>query len=164
MKKNNLRTENKYQAMETFFWAGSENRTNLKVQLQKLTADSFREQWLLKSQQGFIQDPSVWIIFTKITDVSWDSGLVITFPDGLSAMLSCFSRVWLCVTPWTVAHQAPLSMGFSRQEYWSRLPFPLPEDLPDPGIEPTSLTSPTFAGGSLPLVPPGKTLQIYNRE
>ena len=43
MKKNNLRTENKYQAMETFFWAGSENRTNLKVQLQKLTADSFRE-------------------------------------------------------------------------------------------------------------------------
>ena len=43
MKKNILRTENKYQAMETFFWAGSENRTNLKVQLQKLTADSFRE-------------------------------------------------------------------------------------------------------------------------
>ena len=71
-------------------------------------------------------------------------------------MLSCFSRVWLCVTPWTVAHQAPLSMGFSRQEYWSRLPFPLPEDLPDPGIEPTSRTSPALAGGSLPLTPPGK--------
>ena len=64
-----------------------------------------------------------------------------------AAMLSCFSCVWLCVTPWTVAHQAPLSMEFSRQEYWSRLTFPLPEELPDPGIEPTSLTSPALAGG-----------------
>ena len=43
------------------------------------------------------------------------------------------------MTPWTVAHQAPLSMGFSRQEYWSGLPFPPPEDLPDPGIKPASL-------------------------
>ena len=42
------------------------------------------------------------------------------------------------VSPWTVAHQAPLSIGFSRQEYWSGLPFPSPEDLPDPGIEPGS--------------------------
>ena len=42
------------------------------------------------------------------------------------------------VTPWTVAHQAPLSMGFSRQEYWSGLPFPFPGDLPDPGIKPRS--------------------------
>ena len=62
-------------------------------------------------------------------------------------MLSCFSCVRLCVTPWTVAHQAPLSMAFSRQEYWSSLTFPLPEDLPDPGMEPTSLTSPALAGG-----------------
>ena len=45
------------------------------------------------------------------------------------------SRVWLFATPWT--YQAPLSMGFSRQEYWSRLPFPSPGDLPDPGIEPS---------------------------
>ena len=44
-----------------------------------------------------------------------------------------------CVTPWTVAHQAPLSMGFPRQEYWSVLPFPSPGDLPDPGIEARSL-------------------------
>ena len=48
------------------------------------------------------------------------------------------SHVWLFVTPLTVAHQAPLSMEFSRQEYWSRLSFPSPEDLPHPGIEPTS--------------------------
>ena len=49
-----------------------------------------------------------------------------------------FSRVQLLVTLWTAAHQAPLSMGFSRQEYWSGLPCPPPEDLPDPGIEPGS--------------------------
>ena len=51
-------------------------------------------------------------------------------------MLSCFSRVHLFVTLGTVALQAPLSMGFSRQEYWSGLPCPSPGDLPDPGIEP----------------------------
>ena len=59
---------------------------------------------------------------------------------------SCFNRVQLFVTPWTIAQQAPLSMEFSRQEYWSGLPFPLPGDLPDPGIEPMSLKSPALAG------------------
>ena len=49
-----------------------------------------------------------------------------------------FSRVRLFATPWTVAHHAPLSMGLSRQEYWSGLPFPSPEDLPNQGIEPRS--------------------------
>jgi len=53
-------------------------------------------------------------------------------------------------------------MGFSRQEYWSELPCPLPGDLPDPGIKPRSLISPALAGGSLPLVPPGKSVnKIY---
>ena len=60
-------------------------------------------------------------------------------------MLSHFSRVWLFVISWTVAHQAPLSMGFSRQEHWSRLPFPSPGIFP--GIEPASFTSPELAGG-----------------
>ena len=50
------------------------------------------------------------------------------------------------VTPWTVAFQDPLSMGFFRQEYWSGLPFPSAGDLPDPGIKPESLTSPALAG------------------
>ena len=59
-------------------------------------------------------------------------------------MLSHFSRVRLFVTPWTVAHQAPLSMGFSWQEYWSGLPFPSAGDLPDPGIEPGSPASPAL--------------------
>ena len=52
----------------------------------------------------------------------------------------------LFVTPWTIARQVPLSMEFSRQEYWSGLPFPSPGDLPDPGIELTSLASPPLAG------------------
>jgi len=53
------------------------------------------------------------------------------------------SHVRLFATPWTAAHQAPLSMEFSREEYWSGLPFPSPGDLPNPGIEPVS-TSPAF--------------------
>ena len=65
----------------------------------------------------------------------------------LSALLSHFSSVRLFVTPWMVAHQAPLSLGFSQQKYWSGLPFHLPEDLLDPGIEPWSFMSPVLAGG-----------------
>ena len=61
------------------------------------------------------------------------------------------------MTPWTVAHQAPLSVGFSRQEYWSGLPFPSLGDLPDPGIEPGS---PALQADSLPSEPPGKPLQL----
>ena len=60
--------------------------------------------------------------------------------------------------PWTVARQAPLSVEFSRQEYWSGLPFPPPGDLPNPGIEPASLVSPALAGKLFTTVPPGKCL------
>ena len=67
--------------------------------------------------------------------------------------MKLLSRVRLFVTPWTVANQAPLSMGFSRQEYWSGLPFPSPGDLPDPGIEPKS---PALQTDALPSEPPGK--------
>ena len=63
------------------------------------------------------------------------------------------SHVRLFATPWTVAYQAPPSMGFSRQEYWSGLPFPSPGDLPDPGIEPGS---PAFQAEALTSEPPGK--------
>ena len=65
------------------------------------------------------------------------------------------SHVRLFATPWTVAHQAPLSMGFSRQEYWSGLPCPPPGDLPDLGIDPTSSVSPALAGGFFTTEPPG---------
>ena len=69
--------------------------------------------------------------------------------------LSC---VRLCVIPWTVACGAPLSMGFSRQEYCSGLPFPPPGDLSDPGIEPTSPVSPSLAGGFFTLHFPQNSL------
>ena len=62
-------------------------------------------------------------------------------------LLSRFSHVQLFAILWTVAHQALLSMGFSRQEYWSGLLFPSPENLPGSGIEPTSLMPPALAGG-----------------
>ena len=71
-------------------------------------------------------------------------------------VLSRFSWVRLCAILWTVAHQAPLPMGFSRQEYCSGLPFPSSRDLPDPGIEPVCLTSNLhWQTDSLPLVTPG---------
>ena len=62
-------------------------------------------------------------------------------------MPSCCSRVWLSGTPWTVAHQVPLSTGFPRQEDWSGLPFSSSGGLPNPGIKPACLTSPALAGG-----------------
>ena len=66
--------------------------------------------------------------------------------------MKSLSHVRLFVTLWTVAHQAPLSMGFSRQEYWSGLPFPSPGYLPDPGMEPRS---PTLQAHALTSEPPG---------
>ena len=64
----------------------------------------------------------------------------------IKVKVKSLSRVRLFATPWTVAYQAPPSMGFSRQEYWSGLPFPSPEDLPNPGTEPRS---PTFEADDL---------------
>ena len=60
------------------------------------------------------------------------------------------------MTLWTVTHQTSLSIGFSRQEYWSGLPFSFPGDLSDPGTEPTFLVSPALAGRFFTTVPPGK--------
>ena len=77
-------------------------------------------------------------------------------PDKKFNYLKCvkagsLSHVRLFPTPWTVAHQDPLSMGFSRQEYWSGLPCPPPGHLPDPGIERTSPVPPALQVDSLPL-------------
>ena len=74
----------------------------------------------------------------------------------LLLLLSHFSHVQLCVTTQTAARQAPLSLGFSRQEYWSGLPLSSPGDLPQPGIEPTSLLPPALVVDSLTTVPLGK--------
>ena len=70
--------------------------------------------------------------------------------------MKSLSHIRLFGIPWTVAYQAPLSMRFSRQEYWSGVPFPSPGYLPDPGIEPGS---PTFQAGPLTSEPPGKPVK-----
>ena len=84
-------------------------------------------------------------------------------PDGYTGFwVKSFSCVRLFATPWTVAHQAPPSMGYSRQEYWSGLPFPSSGDLPDPGIEPRS---PALQADALTYEPSGKpdgyTVSLY---
>ena len=82
---------------------------------------------------------------------------------GYSIQFVCvksLSRIRLFATPWTIARQAPLSMGFSRQEYWSGLPFPSPGDLPDPGIEPES---PALLVDALSSEPPGKPILLHGK-
>ena len=74
------------------------------------------------------------------------------------------SRVWLFAAPWTAAHQAPLCLGFSRQEHWSGLPFPPPGDLPHPGIDPPPPACPALAGGFFTTAPPGKPTQNLTRS
>ena len=74
------------------------------------------------------------------------------------SMLSRFGHVWLIATPWTEAHQAPLSMGFPRQEYWSGLPCPPPGNLPHPGAELP------LQADSFPTEPPGKPTGTVNKE
>ena len=78
-----------------------------------------------------------------------------------NTIVKSLSRVQLFATPWTVDNQAPPSMGFSRQEYWSGLPFPSPGDLPDPGIEPRS---PALQADALTSEPPGKPPRTEYRK
>ena len=73
------------------------------------------------------------------------------------------SHVWLFATLWTAAHQAPLSMGFSRQQYWSGLPYPPPGNLPNPGIEPESLVSLALAAGFFTSTHLGSPLSPWGR-
>ena len=82
------------------------------------------------------------------TSTTWEA-----LPSVQFSSFQSLSRVRLFATPWTVAHQAPPSMGFSRQVYWSGLPFPSPGDLPNPGIKPRS---PAFQADALTSEPPGK--------
>ena len=79
--------------------------------------------------------------------------------SSMKVKVKSLSHVQLFATPWTVAYQLPLSMGFSRQEYWSGLPFPFPGDLPNPGIEPESSA---LQADTLPSEPPGKSIVQWN--
>ena len=78
--------------------------------------------------------------------------------------MKSLSRIWLLATPETVAYQAPLSMGFSRQQYWSVMLFPTPGDLPDPEIKPVSSASPALQADALPSELPGKKLEEGNHK
>ena len=89
--------------------------------------------------------------------LAWSIGISsITFPYCVLCYAQLLSCVQLLANPWTVAHEASLSMAFFRQGYWSGLPFPMPGDLPNPGIKPTSHASPALAGSLLTTVPPVK--------
>ena len=98
----------------------------------------------------------LWLRFLTLSWIKWKSVFFLILNRELSAfhhalqcyvhVLSCFSHVWLFATPWTVAHQAPLSSGFSKQGYWSGWPCPPPGDLPYSEIEPMTLRSPALAG------------------
>ena len=81
------------------------------------------------------------------SSIKWDIAFTCTYNylPSIVVVVELPSLVQQFVTPWTIDHQAPLSMGFPRQEYWSGLPFPVPGDLPDPGIEPMPLVSPALA-------------------
>ena len=81
--------------------------------------------------------------------------LIQLYIPGISVHVQLLSHVQLFATPWTTLHQASLSIGFSRQEYWSGLLFPSPGDLPNPGIE---LASPTLAGRFFTTERPGKPI------
>ena len=95
----------------------------------------------------------IWTLHSTRSDNKSISPEVALFSAAGLGYVSCADCMCVCsvvsdsATPWTVACQAPLSMEFSRQESWNGLPFPSPEDLPNPGIKPTSLASPVLAGG-----------------
>ena len=82
------------------------------------------------------------------------------YSSGTKVKVKSLSRVRIFVTPWTVAYHAPPAVGFSRQEYWSGLPFPSPGDLSNPGIEPRS---PVLQADALPSEPPGKLPVVLKR-
>ena len=101
-----------------------------------------------RAQKGWVI-MAMWLADRK-RSLTFDSVLWIN--QWSESEVKSLSRVWLFAIPWTVVYQASLSMGFSRQEYWSGLPFPSPGDLPVPGIEPRS---PALQADALPSEPPG---------
>ena len=133
----------------------------------------YKSEWLLSNaaegywNQSWIETwVSWWVIhctveFARIMARLEGGEQVSTFFPRMSILYVCFSIKWVKLlsrvplfrTPWTIAYQAPPSMGFSRQGYWSGLPFPTPGYLPDPGMEPRS---PALQADTLPSEPLGK--------
>ena len=126
----------------------------------KETRDSFRDTDQMK-RNSLLPLPSKKLAVKKLyrQSESFHSALHLALHYECALCL-LLSSAWLFKTPWTAAYQAPLPMEFPRQEYWSRLPFPPPRDLLNPGIKPTSLLSPESAGKFFTTVPPGKPLTM----
>ena len=114
---------------------------------------------LKKKQNLFFSPP--WELKTSIPSSRALDHSLLLGDSGFISLPRNWLNVWLFETLWTVAHQVPLSMGFSRQEYWSGLPFPPPGDTPESGIEPMTLVSPTLQVGSLPLSHWGNSASVF---
>ena len=118
------------------------------------------------NKDRFTQNPVYKYLFVQYVALftltpKWKQHKCLSLGKSISKMWyshkwNVLSHVWLFATPWTVAHQAPLSMEFSRQEYWIGLPFPPPGDLPYPGTDPACLAFPALAGELFTTEPPGK--------
>ena len=117
-------------------------------------------QWLFGDPTNYISPSSSVHGILQARILEW---VAISFSRvfGWVCVLGCFSRVQLLVTLWTVAHRAPLSMGFSREEHWSVLPSPTPEHLPNSGIKPTS---PALQADSLSSELPGKPKNKHRKQ
>ena len=122
-------------------WSGTQS-------LSVLLFFSFLSKHMLNKKDAQLESCKLSFIWGKMRTAPWEAASQIALRDCSKAAVGesqyikfgekwKWSRIWLFATPWTVAFQASPSMGFSRQEYWSGLPFPSPGDLPDPGIEPS---------------------------
>ena len=148
-------------------------RSNSTVQMRsrggKLLSWGYFENQMRQTYKELSTMPHVQSVVSKCLFLDWLNEVTLrkeaTFEpliDKTRCMRACCSssRVWLPVTPWIVALQAPLPIGCSRQEYWSGLPFSSLGDLPDQGFEPVSLMSPALAGEFSTTAPPGKPDKI----
>ena len=119
--------------------------------------------WLLEKGEEVLRAQS-WPNLCDPMDCSLPDSSVQQWSKWVSEWVKLLSRVWLFVTPLTAASQAPPSMGFSRQEYWSGLSFLSPGDLPNPEIEPTSPVSPSLAGSFFITESPGKRGRGWQKQ
>ena len=127
--------------------------------MKKKNKKQRKESLCHESQRGLTLGAGM-VIQGLVTDGGHDFLVVhFAFYNNPLNCIILFCHVRLFVTSWTIARQAPPSMEFSRQEYWSGLPFPSPRDLPDPGMELTSLA---LAGRFLTTEPPGKPLLVFS--
>ena len=117
-------------------WAEAPWTTKENLRVRRHLAQSIKQP--MRKNPGS-QEP--WVPIPILTPLQNYMNLTFCKISACVCVCSCFCHVQLFATLWTTAHQAPLSMGFSRQEYWNGLPYPPPGDLPDPGTEPVSLMS-----------------------